>query len=116
MLVWICASPFDASKRLGGRYSYEGTCRCIVDDSMNIIVDWVIGCVYNEQYIIAKQNNRDAPQFPEDLSVGYYWILDKRDDCYYGPMSELDFLYIIDSLKIDYNYKTWKKIINYYTK
>lgn len=110
-LVGLVAFLFDdGAEDLGGGYSYGyDSSRAIHGPKIDVPPE-IIDIKYDRRFIVAKQRlNGLRPQreyydsydynYPS-LYGDYYWIIDKREDIFYGPMDSLLYRRKSDSLGI----------------
>lgn len=68
----------------------------------------IIDYQYDRHFIIVKQRlNGKEPEFEfhyhynyPSLYGDYYWIIDKQEDTFYGPLGKEDFIHKSDSLHV----------------
>ena len=104
-IVLFCL--YTPEESLGGGYNYNSECKHISGTQINI-PPHVTNFNYDKRFIIAKQvlelynpnpiYNKIEYKYPGPGT--YYWIIDKRENNYYGPMNDKAFGYRCDSLSI----------------
>lgn len=98
-------------EELGGGYLYT------IDSARNIIgpkvaiPPQILNYSYNEDFIIVKQTlNGRKPQWEyldecnynyPSLDGLYYWIIDKKNDTFYGPLKFQEYIGKRDSLNVE---------------
>lgn len=88
---------------LGDGYEYNSECHHIISDHFDI-PPYIIEYKFDGNYIIVKQKPThyfngiyDYPKefrkekYSKGLNATYYWIIDKKDNIVYGPLSSLEF-------------------------
>ena len=96
---------------LGSEYKYWSDSKMITGPFTTLDVIYnVDNYNYNDKYIIVKQFvdpkyeerantiNKDCSQ--KGMNIYDYWIIDKEENCYYGPMGYEKYQNTKDSLKI----------------
>lgn len=100
----------DGTENLGGDYKYGYDSFRGITGPKITIPPKIISLKYDCRFIIVKQQlNGKKPQreyydeynynYPS-LYGDYYWIIDKQEDQFYGPMDTLQYAYKADSLGI----------------
>lgn len=110
-LVGLVAFLFDdGTENLGGGYSYGyDSSRAIHGPKIDVPPE-IMYIKYDRRFIVAKQRlNGLKPQreyydgydynYPS-LYGDYYWVIDKLEDTFYGPMDSLQYMQKSDSLGI----------------
>ncbi len=117
-LFVICAFIFyednDILVFLGSGFTYNTECKYLsayFDEHNKIQIDDIIEYDYNDTYIIASQFLSDktsiycsSPRYrnyDDGINCMYYWIVDKRNDSIYGPLTRPKYVAISDSLNIN---------------
>lgn len=100
----------DGAEDLGGSYSYSYDSSLVVHGPKINVPPEILDIKYDHRFIIAKQRlNGQKPQreyydshkydYPS-LYGDYYWIIDKQEDTFHGPMDSLQYKQKSDSLYV----------------
>lgn len=103
---------YDDIVDLGAGYHYHTEQMSILSEHMDI-PPYIGYCNYNDRYIIAIQNpcgknsNVIYTNYTYALgsNIAYYWIIDKHENHYYGPLTDMQYKFLADSLNIDILFK-----------
>lgn len=107
-LAWIIELSDDGTKDLGGGYEiFYHEPQSIWGPKIKIPPE-IIEYQYDSHFIIVKQRlNGQEPEFEfyyhynyPSMYGDYYWIIDKQEDTFYGPMDSLQYKQKSDSLDV----------------
>ncbi len=104
IVIWCIVFP---EKKLGKGYFYDNDDDRIFGPVIDIPRE-VLQYDYNRRYIVVKQRPEKWPDdplyertysYPWGRDTIYYWIIDKQENSYYGPMLYDEFDSIFNTLE-----------------